>query len=336
MRIGLIDFDSKQVNLALMKLSTHHKEMGDTVVLNPTSPNQVDKVYCSVIFSWNRDAALRLREVFPNIEFGGTGYDLTTTLPTAVESSRPDYDLYSAEIIEKRIKGIMKKETRRKKAEEIVNAGIGFSSRGCLRDCIFCVVPRKEGKLHSVGAISDLISPKSNIITLLDNNLTADPDVMGKLHEIRDRKLVVDITQGIDARLLTPEIAKALSEVKHLRSLHYAWDTPHTEVAVTRGINLLSEFIPKWRHLCFMLVGYTSSFEEDMYRFTRLREIGIDPYCMPYKGEGGATDPYESLRIKHFARWVNGRIYKKCGFPDYTNWLKAESGFDQQPMLLAA
>ncbi len=30
MRIGLIDYDGKQVNLALMKLSAWHKQNGDT------------------------------------------------------------------------------------------------------------------------------------------------------------------------------------------------------------------------------------------------------------------------------------------------------------------
>lgn len=45
MRVGLIDFDSKQVNLALMKLSAYHKAQGNQVVLNPTSASQVDHVY---------------------------------------------------------------------------------------------------------------------------------------------------------------------------------------------------------------------------------------------------------------------------------------------------
>ena len=50
MRVGLIDFDGKIPNLALMKLSTYHKAMGDTVVLNNFTPGQVDMVYCSVVF----------------------------------------------------------------------------------------------------------------------------------------------------------------------------------------------------------------------------------------------------------------------------------------------
>lgn len=339
MRIGLIDFDSKQVNLALMKLSAYHKAMGDAVILNPTSLSQVDKVYCSVLFSWNRDAALRLREIFPIIEFGGTGYDLTTTLPANVEAMRPDYDLYSAEVIEKRIKGIMTKETRHKKAIEVVNAGIGFTARGCIRSCPWCVLPTKEGKLRSVGSLSELVNPRSNIVTLLDANLTADPDCLEKLKQAKEMGLVLDITQGVDIRLMTDDIAKALSEVKHLRSITYAWDMIHSEQPVTEGISTLSKFIKPWRHLTYMLAGFRSSFDEDVYRFRKLADLGVSPYVMIYKGnEGNQLGDYEKLRLQHFARYVNGRIYKTgAKFGEYSNWLKAEAKFfanSEQPMLL--
>jgi len=49
MRIGLIDFDGKIPNLALLKLSAFHKAAGDDVVLNPSSAIGIDKAYCSVL-----------------------------------------------------------------------------------------------------------------------------------------------------------------------------------------------------------------------------------------------------------------------------------------------
>lgn len=326
MKIGLIDFDGKQVNLALMKLSAWYKAQGYAVILNPTFPSQVDRVHCSVLFVWNRAAALRLADIFPVIEFGGSGYDLTTILPAEIEAMGPDYDLYPVEVIEARIKGILTKEKRRQKAEVIVNAGIGFTSRGCIRACPFCAVPAKEGRLRSIGSMGELVNPRSKVVTVLDNNLTGDPDCLEKLREAQERGLILDITQGIDVRLVTPEIAQALAEVKHLRSLHYSWDLMHSEPAVTSGISLLSRFVATWRHLCYMLVGFNTTFEEDLYRFRRLVELGVDPFIMVYKGEGGVTDPFEALRLKHFGRWVNGRIYTACpDFKDYTNWQKAQA-----------
>jgi len=336
MRVGVIDFDSKQVNLATMKLSAFHKAQGDTVVLNPTSPAQVDKTYCSVLFSWNREAALRLADNFSNIEFGGTGFDLTTTLPAEVEAMQPDYDLYSADIIASRIKGIMTREKRMEKAQTIVNAGVGRLSVGCIRGCSFCVVPKKEGKLRRVAELSSLINPRSKVVTLLDNNITALPDCVEILTEAYDRGLILDLTSGVDLRLINEEISSILGKVSHLRSLHYAWDIPGNERAITEGIAILSKSVKKWKHLCFVLTGFDTTFEEDNYRVRRLTEIGVDPYIMTYKGQGGVTDPFDALRLKHFARWINGRIFKKCpDFNDYTNWIKAQTSLGQMDLLLA-
>jgi len=192
---------------------------------------------------------------------------------------------------------------------------MGFTSRGCIRECGFCFVPKKEGKFKDVAEIRDLINPKSNILILHDNNLTADPYCIDKLHEIRDRKLIVDINQGCDVRLVNEDIAEALGQVKHLRSLHYAWDLMGFENQVMDGIKTLSKFIKPYHHMCFMLVGYNTSFEEDMYRFTKLRELKIDPFVMVY-------NQIDDKRLKHFARWVDSRIYKKCKWEEYLPWIR--------------
>ena len=315
--IGLIDYDGKITNLALMKISTYYKAQGEQVeFVRPD--RKYDKVFCSVLFTWNKDKAAELINTYPNIEFGGTGWDIHKTLPDEIEACKPDYDLYTADDILPRLKGgIATKASKIEKAQTIVNAGIGFTSRGCIRQCGFCFVPRKEGKLHQVAEVKDLINPRSNVVILLDNNLTADPDCIDKLHEFRDRGLTVDITQGIDVRLMTPEIAQALSEVKMLRSLHYAWDLMNFERQVIEGIKVLSQSVKKWRHMCFMLVGYDTQFAEDMYRFKVLRHMGVEPYVMPYNKQ------FRYEKQRHFTRWVNSRIYKVCSFDEYEPWVKA-------------
>lgn len=318
MRVGLIDFDGKIPNLALMKLSAYYKEAGAEVFLNDI-PMDVDKVFCSVLFTWNKSKAQKLKNIYPSIEFGGTGWDLYKRLPKDIEECSPDFSLYTTENILQRIKGgIAKKESKIKKAETIINAGIGFTSRGCIRNCEFCFVPPKEGQFHQVAEIKDILSPKSNVLTLLDNNLTADPHAIDKLHEIRDRNITVDISQGIDVRLITPEIAKALSEVKHLRSLHYAWDLMKFEKQILEGIRILSQYIKTWKQMCFMLTGYNTTFEEDMYRYKKLEELGVKPYVMPY------NKVYTSKKHHCFTGWVNGRYHTVCDFEEYTPWKKAQ------------
>lgn len=315
MAIGLIDVDSKIPNLALMKLSSYYKSLGEEVEF--VQPNEhYEKIFASAIFTRSKDICSKLQEQYEDrIEIGGTGWDIKKVLDPVIENQRPDYELYNAEMIYKRIRGIGTKESKMKKAETIVNAGIGFTSRGCIRNCSFCFVPKKEGCFKQVAEIKDLINTKSNVLILNDNNLTADPNCIDKLHEIRDRKLVVDINQGCDVRLVNEDIAKALSEVKHLRSVHYAWDLMGYESQVLDGIKVLLKHMKAWRHMCFMLVGFNTSFEEDMYRYRKLEEMGIRPYVMVYNDK-------VDIKLKHFERWVNSRICKACEWEDYEPWVR--------------
>lgn len=132
MGIGLIQVDGKLPNLALMKISSFYKRFGEKVEF--TEPGKkYEKVFASCLFSWNRDKALQLRECFPSIEIGGTGLDLSKSLPPEIEKCRPDYNLYTAEMIYDLIKrGIRKAESTKKKAIEIANMGIGVNSRSQL------------------------------------------------------------------------------------------------------------------------------------------------------------------------------------------------------------
>lgn len=319
--IGLIDVDSKIPNLALMKLSSYYKYLGETVGFVQAG-SSYEKIYASAVFTRSKPICEHLVEMYGSrIEIGGTGWDIHKELEPQIEKIKPDYDLYTIMDIAGRMRGIGTREHKVQKATEIVNAGMGFTSRGCIRNCGFCFVPKKEGSFRDVAEIKDLLNPRSNILILHDNNFTADPYCIDKLHEIRDRGLIVDINQGCDIRLMTEDIAKAMSEVKHLRSIHYAWDLMGFERQVMDGIRILSKYIKPYRHMCFLLTGFNTSYEQDMYRFKRLSELGVDPFVMVYNEK-------PDIRLHHFARWVNSRIYKSCSFEEYLPWQQSRKQYE--------
>lgn len=322
--IGLIDVDSKIPNLALMKISSYYKSLGEDVEFVQKG-KEYEKIFASAIFTKSKRICEELQDLYEDkIEIGGTGWDIKKTLPDEIERMKPDYDLYTVDDIYPKMKGIMTKEHKRKKAKQIIDAGIGFTSRGCIRNCGFCFVPKKEGKFKNIAEISDLINPRSNILILHDNNLTADPHCIDKLKEIKERKLIVDINQGCDVRLMDEEKAYWLGQVKHLRSVHYAWDLMNFESQVLEGIETLSKHVKKYKHMCFMLVGYNTTFEEDMYRAKKLMELGVKPYVMRY------NERRDDVRLNHFARWINSHIYKaESNFEDYEPWRKAKVTYDQ-------
>src|SRR5665647_2530629 len=95
-RILLIDVDSKIPNLALMKLSAWHKELGDNVALLRGSQivltDKPDKVYVSIVFKKNAHALDHLSSAYPDIDIdiGGSGYDLKKELPSEISTSPTD------------------------------------------------------------------------------------------------------------------------------------------------------------------------------------------------------------------------------------------------------
>lgn len=291
MKIGLYDADSHNwPNLCLMKLSAHHKSLGDDVEM--WSPEgQYDLVYKSRVFT---DAYSKDTQVIPNaaqVICGGTGYGPGPDLPDAVEHTRPDYSLYP----------------------QFQGTAYGFLTRGCPRNCGFCIVSGKEGRRsRQVADLSEFWDGQREI-KLLDPNLLACPDHERLILQLADSRAWVDFTQGLDIRLITPDNAALLNQVR-TKMIHFAWDDPNVDLTpdFRRFLELTS--IHDFRRLrVYVLVNYNSTHEQDLYRVDTLRAMGYDPYVMIY-------DRPSALPItRQLARWVNNkRIFRVVpNFADY-------------------
>lgn len=289
--IGLIDIDSKLPNLALMKLSSYYKGIGEDIEF--VKDGEYKKIYASCVFTKNKPICDNLKELYGDkIDIGGTGYDIKGMLPYNIEMQKPDYSLYN------------------------IDYGIGFTTRGCVNSCAFCFVPKKEGKLHQVGTIQELINPMSNLIVLLDNNFTADPFMIDKCKEIKDRKLKVDITQGVNIRGMTEDKAYWLGQIKHNGYLHIAWDNIGEEKAVIEGTSILTKYIKPYRIICFVLVGFNTTLEEDLYRINKLQDMGLKPFIMVYNQKDDKT-------LHHLSRWCNRPWFRNsCKFEEFLPYVR--------------
>ena len=77
MNIGILAVDSNYPNLALMKISSYHKAIGDNVEwYNPLC--SYDKVYIAKVFSFTPDYGYYINA--DQVEKGGTGYDIKKVL----------------------------------------------------------------------------------------------------------------------------------------------------------------------------------------------------------------------------------------------------------------
>lgn len=55
--------------------------------------------------------------------------------------------------------------------------------------------------------------------------------------------------------------------------------------------------------MCYVLVGFNSTIEQDLYRIERLREFGIMPFVMPFRDYEGQQQPTQYA--KDLASYVN-------------------------------
>lgn len=131
---------------------------------------------------------------------------------------------------------------------------IVFTSRGCIRKCQFCVVPKIEGGMRDEKpSILDLMHPGHNKVTIWDNNFLASPYAKSMLKELIEHGIEADFNQGLDARLMDEETAGLLADVKS-KTIHMAYDWPWEGPYIQKAINLLGDAGYKKKNLIFYML----------------------------------------------------------------------------------
>lgn len=276
MKIGLIDLDSKLSNIALEKIRLYYSQNGNSVdYITPIEAAGYDKVYCSSIYTFTDKHYMN-----PSWICGGTGFDLTTNLPPEIENMKPKIN-------------------------------IGFTTRGCIRKCPFCVVPQKEGKIRVTGNIYDFWDGISKDITLLDNNILALPKHFEFIcKQIRDESLRVDFNQGLDCRLMNEKTAGILSTIKK-RDLRFAFDNISYKKSVIKTIEIANKY--GWHNL-FWYVYTDGNFDDAMKRLLILKSYKQRPYLMR------DISIRSNKKMIQLARWVNQQeFFQSMDFHTYDN-----------------
>jgi len=299
MKVMLIDADADasvrarnadwmRVNVALKKIEKYHLDKGDEVIWNfPLMKHLVDKIYVSCIYTWNKP---KCKEWEGIAEIGGTGYDVFKKLPPEIENMKPKIN-------------------------------VGFTQRGCIRHCSFCVVHDKEGMARPTGDIYDFWDRKSKKIVILDNNILSLPKHFSMIvKQINKEKLKVDINSGFDCRLLTEENVKEIKSL-NLAERRFAFDSLDVYPAVIKAVKLLKEVGIKE---CLWYVYCDEDFESALERLMVLKRLGQRPYLM------------RDLRVRGIkkynilAGWTNSmRMIQRMDFYDYVQYYRDKGYFEE-------
>ena len=303
-------YRNKYPPLGLMKIASYHRRHGDSVRFVKGESREVrkhvwDRVYVTTLFSfeWKRTAraidfalevaagqaervfvggiaASLMRDAFVveprwagvrfiaglldgppahalqlRAEDGDFGADEIDEAP--IENELPDYEIV----------------THTDYVYPVRDAYFGYASRGCVRKCHFCGVPKLEGAQREMPPLTELVEGvnrkfgvKKDMI-LMDNNITASARYREVIAEIRDlgfergatlerngRRVQrrVDFNQGVDARILaqSPVYLRDMATVC-ISPLRIAFDhmgvrrvyEKSVEMAADSGIRSLSNYM---------------------------------------------------------------------------------------------
>lgn len=313
--VRLTQIDGPMPNLALMKLAHWHTSQGDEVVFTRQIERDLfephyDIVYGSAIFQFSKDAVEQFRHCWPTALIGGTGTQSLQTVEQIIGEEYKHYDYTGHD----------------------VDYSIGFTQRGCRMatpksPCRqFCVVPMKEGKPRPANTIAEIWrgAPHPKKLHLLDNDFFGNPEWRQRIAEIRSGEFRVCLSQGINIRLVTKEVADALASIEYRdtkfqeRRLYTAWDNLGDEAVFFRGVNKLETAgVPAKHLMAYMLVGCDPSetWDRIWHRFGRMVDRGIRPYPMVF--DKARKD------LVAFQRWVVTGLYRVVPWNQYERGTKS-------------
>jgi hypothetical protein len=270
------DYRSKFPPLGLLRISSYHKDRGDSITfvrgLNPAlKALSWHKIYISSLFTFELPRTIQTIKFYrpavdrdEDIIVGGIAATLnpayirqnvpcriiegSLTSPRMLDGERvaigkltPDYSLIEGP-----------KWQYQPRDTYFCRATVG-----CIRRCDFCAVPSLEPKFAFVESLAAQIKKvicdhgEKQHLVLLDNNILASPEFSKIIKDIKGagfasgakrngRERTVDFNQGIDARLITESVAKHLRSIA-LSPVRLAFDFAGMKRAYEQAIRILAD-----------------------------------------------------------------------------------------------
>ena len=298
---------SKDYNLATEKIATWLKRNGYEVIksrpnipphLNPPPPvgggrgGGYDAVFLSAIYTWDLPILVQeAREALKHtkVEIGGPAASIMSDYIFAETGIKPVIGLDSRFDLEP--------------ARYLST----YTSRGCIRNCEFCSVPKVEGGLREIPNFI----PTSYI---LDANFLA----CSKSHiENACEKLsllpFIDFLHGLDARLLEPWHIELFLKKLKLPVWRFTFDSLRHETALKNVLAMLKQYgvKPEEKVIIYCLYGFKDIPKDAFERAKQVISLGTHPYAMRFQPldtlikDSHVPDGWNTNSLSEFGEFCN-------------------------------
>jgi hypothetical protein len=267
-----------------------------------------DKVYVAKVFDFTRvpDHVLEL----PIVVYGGSGFffDEAPPLPPEIEHMTPDYTLYDPLL------------DRVKSTDDYTDASIGYCTRGCIRQCPFCI-NRNSTKVVAHSPLWEFLDPQRKRIILLDDNIFAYKNCLDIFHRLQETNKPFTFKQGVDIRLLTEEKARVLIQSKYDGDYIFAFDNYKDKDIIEKKLKLWSRYWKENKTRFYLLTGFNPDNEQrDLFElFERIRILmsyGYKSYVIRHRNY--LKSRWKSI-YKYVACWCNQPdFFSKTSFREFS------------------
>jgi hypothetical protein len=264
MKILLVNVDSK-FNIAIRKMYNYFIKNNNVDMIDlgfdgyPSKKYKVidglnyDEVYISNIFDVNKDK-YRV-EGCKNVTIGGIGSNNPTLkLPEKIENMQPFYFDHE-------------------------DTSYGFITRGCIRKCFFCKVPKYEGELKFYNDIEKIIQHKK--VKFFDNNILAYDKHLEVFNYLIEKNIRCEFNQGLDFRLVGHANAFLLSKLNYIGEYIFAFDDPKYQRLLDEKLRILKQYISKdWKLKFYIYHNKSMDISQLINRVEWCRQNKCLPYVM--------------------------------------------------------
>lgn len=245
MKILLINVDSRW-NMAIRRMYNYFTQQGHEAEMRDLGlsgyPHKrkatvdaagFDQVYVSNIFEQNAHRVTVIN--CPEVIYGGIGSrDPERQLPPEIEATPPYYAPGE-------------------------KTSYGFITRGCIRKCWFCKVPKYEGMLQAYNSVESVVrGVPGEVVKFLDNNILAYPGHMDVFNWLIEQGTRCEFNQGLDFRLVNDENLDALARLNYAGEYIFAFDDPKYQPLLDRKIVQIKQYIPQPWKLKFYIYFHPS------------------------------------------------------------------------------
>jgi len=271
------DYRSKFPPLGLMRLSTYHRGRGDYVAFRRgenewARVRRWDRIYIASLFTWELPRTANTIDFYrssvddpKDIYVGGTG---VTLLPDYIRNRGSGCSVMEGPLDTPgrlgpgtpAIANLVPDYSILKRVDWEYyprNAYFVRITKGCIRTCSFCAVPKLEKEFGILSPFRQQMTDaqehhgEKQHLVVMDNNILGIEGIEDIFRDIRElgfqagarrkgRERTVDFNQGLDARLITanPKLAKLLATIC-VSPIRLAFDFIGIRPAYVQAIRLL-------------------------------------------------------------------------------------------------